>query len=383
MYKLVIGDREKIKLEVIKGNLSSKLIDYETYVKKALPDIQKAYSGATSTDVADSIPTITADWFIDQLTFNNKLRQIVQVYRMPNKTVDIPKITGGLKVFIQGEGYDIRTESGLDQASSGYTKPTMSKITLTAKKFSGITGWTSESEEDSVLNLPQLFLNKLAKAMADFEELAMIQGDENNALGLTGTVGGSYDNFPLTAGDVRYAFDGLIAIAPGSSPGWTPKDPSPSNIIDGGSDALTYDEMNQLFSVIEESAAKLTDIFIRPKVHARLRNDAEFEAFLTVDKIGQDRAANIKGFVGKYYDANVFVTDKVPVGTAFGTNSDDTLVIGFDRNELIIGDRRIVSFNKQHEFYRDVIEIRVDERIDFKALHNEGVALIADVKDTI
>jgi len=133
--------------------------------------------------------------------------------------------------------------------------------------------------------------------------------------------------------------------------------------------------------LIEDEGYQATDFFMRPKVAGRLRNITEFEEFQRLDAIGT-RAALIKGYVGTFYTADIFITNKIPVGTAFGTGATDSCVLAFDRSQYIVGDRRRTSFVRKHGFEEDVDEIRVTERIGFINKHNEGMAVIWDVEDS-
>ena len=152
-------------------------------------------------------------------------------------------------------------------------------------------------------------------------------------------------------------------------------------MIDGGEDKLTKEELDQLLAVLEDGGFQCTDMFMRAKVAARLRNTTEYEEFQRLDAIGS-RAALVKGYVGTFYTADIFVSNKIPVGTAFGTGATDSLVLGFDRKEFLIGDRRRVNFVRKHGFEEDVDEIRVTERIGFVHKHFEGVGAIYDVTDS-
>jgi len=174
------------------------------------------------------------------------------------------------------------------------------------------------------------------------------------------------------AGDVRYSFDGFLILNPGSdanTPYGVPDDTSPNNAIDGGSDKLTKEELDQAMALIEDQGFKATDGFMRAKVKGRLRNTTEYEEFQRLDAIGT-KAALIQGYVGTFYGVDLFTSNKMPVGTAFGTSSTDTCVLLFDRSNYFIGDRRRVGFVKKHGFEEDVDEIRVNERIGFAARHN-------------
>lgn len=348
---------------------------------------KRAYSsyGQVSSDYATPlIPTETANFFYDRIYWENKLRNIVTTIPMPRATFRIPVKTAGSKVYrATSDGVSFITELGLDGASSGYVSPTVSYLDLIATKFGSLSGWTTELEEDSIISIPQLMFEELAISMGEYEELAMLQGDESDGHSLTGTITGYDDpSSGFGAGDVRYSFDGMIFKAPGSNSNvWTPDDTSPENKFDGGSNKLTRDELNTLIAQIEEQGYECTDIFMRPKVAGRLRDDVEFEQFQSIKDIGTSKAALIKGFVGDFYGANVFVTNRIPEGTAFGTGADDSVVLGFDRRLPLIGDRRRISFVKRHAFTYDAEEIRVTERVAFNTKFNEGIAVINDVKN--
>lgn len=344
-----------------------------------------AYAGGESSDYSSPlIPNITAASLIDRVRWANKLRQLLTTVPMPGPTWVLPKLTAGVGVYRQREGYSVKTESGLDQDSSGYVRPTVGSVTMSANKFAAITGWTTELAEDSIISIPQLMFNELADSIGEYEELAMLQGDSADGNSLTGTISGYSDpSGGYGAGDVRYSFDGMLVLTPGTAaatPYGTPNDTSPENAVDGGSDLLTKDELDAILALIEDQGYVCTDMFMRAKTKARLRNITEFEEFNRLDAIGT-RAALIKGYVGSFYGADIFVSNKIPKGTAFGTGSDDACVLGFDRRQFLIGDRRKVSFVKKHGFEEDIDEIRVTERIGFVTKHNECLAVVWDVKD--
>jgi HK97 family phage major capsid protein len=206
---------------------------------KTNESFQRAYGGKESSDYSNPlIPTETANFFYDRIYWENRLRNIVSVIPMPRASFKIPVKTAGSSVYLQGEIKSLASESGLDQASSGYSGPTISYLTLTAVKHSGISGWSTELEEDSLISIPQLMFEELAVSIGEYEELSMLQGDYANGHTLTGTITG-WDNPPFTAGDVRYGYDGLIMLAPGTNANvWTPDSSDAENKFDGGLNKL-------------------------------------------------------------------------------------------------------------------------------------------------
>ncbi|MFQ5531116.1 MAG: phage major capsid protein [Candidatus Nanoarchaeia archaeon] len=358
-------------------NYNLKNVDQLVFDARNYQFTGKAFGGMTEGVAADggnTVPSLMANYFIDLIATKQTTRNIVKTIPVSGKTFEIPKLTAGDTVYLGGEGKHMLTEGGADQASSSMTKPTWGKITVTPQKLIGLTAFSTELEEDSALNIAQIAIEKLLYALSQWEEKAFIQGEANGT------------KFSWTAGDPRYAWDGFIDAIPGTELGtgsnWTPDDSSPSNWIDGGSNVLTKSELDQLLAKIEDQGGVCDAIYVTPVVQARMRDKSEFDIFQGLDKIGAD-AALIKGFVGRFYTANIYVNSHVPVGTTFGTNTDDAVVIGFDTTSPFIGDRRTITINERYEFYSDVIELQFTERLDFKFEHNELLAGIADVKNAV
>ena len=306
--RVVYGDEKRVKRAIMhQGEFFDKP---KSNIMSARDYHQKAYAGTITSNLSTLAPTLTANWLIDRIRWSNKLRQICNVIPMPSPIWTLPKMTAGDTVYYQLEGYSHEDESGIDHASAGYTRPTISSATMTAYKMSGLTGWSSELAEDSIIPIPELMFGELADSMADYEELAMVQGDAAYGNTIIGAVGGGFADYSASQGDVRYMFDGLLTLTPGTNTKGTygtADDTSPVNDIDGGDDKLTKEELDQLLAVIEDNNFTCTDMFMRAKVAARLRNTTEYEEFQRLDAIG-NRAALIKGYVGTFYTADIFAT---------------------------------------------------------------------------
>lgn len=342
----------------------------------------KAFTGmteGTDTEGGHTVPSPLANFFKDELPKNSWARKLFEVRSMGGKTLDIPLLTSGDAVYLSDEGKDLLTEGGADQASTSVSKPVWSQLTLTAKKFAGLTGYSTELEEDSVLNIAEIALMKIVRALNEYEEQAFIQGES----------GGS--KFGWSAGDTRRAFDGLIDIIQGAAAGtggnWTPDASTFTNWQDGASTKLTTEHMLQLLATIEENRGECNTIFVSPTIAARLRDPIEFEMLQTVKDIGPTEAALIKGFVGKFYTANIYVSHFMPTGVAVFNTSvvapKDSLIIGMDKDAVVIGDRRRAEILTRHRFYQDINEIRLTERIAFGAYYPQLVAGVADVQAAI
>ncbi len=347
----------------------------------------KVYAGQTSVaaEGGETVPTPLADYYMELLRDSTVLRQLFREIGMTAPTLEIPKQTGGMSLWKAGEGLDMSSEGGADATSDSTSRTTWGSVTLTNYKLGVLGGYTTELAEDSLIDIGRMVVENGALAMAEGEEKAWIWGD----------TGGDYFDYSATPGKPAYLYDGLYHQVPGTSPvaGKTAPDSSPSNIIDGGQDLLTFNELNDMLSRVEDQAGngRIDTILVPPKILARMRNPVEFEMFQTIDKIGADRAALLRGQVGDYYGARVISSGHLPVGGAtdpgtatanYVSAATDGVVLGFDSRAAVIGQRRAVELRTRHKFYNDLEEIRWLERVAFKVLRNEWTSMIVDVKNS-
>lgn len=350
-----------------------------------------AYAGHDSdnADGGETIPTPLSKRIIDIVDNATFMRQISRNIFMPSKTYEIPKKTALETSFRIREGRDWSLDVPTDSGGSAITKGTYSSITLTADKMGTISGYTTELDEDSLVSWGMQTIMGMARSHAEGQEKALLQGQ------LEGT--GTTSNLGYNAGNVRYMFDGLIwhieGDATSTGGNWTPDANTESEVmwIDGGSDVLTTDELNDCMAKVEENRHKLVYWIMRPKIRARMRDSTEFDQLQSMADIGQ-QAALIQGHVGRYYEGDIIVSSFLPTGAwtgadsgtdadgNFGTNADDTMVLGIDNRELVIGDRRRLEVRRRHRFYSDVNEIRMSSRFTFDVERAGGIAGINDVK---
>ena len=361
-----------------------KTFDASSY-KKA--QVNKAYSGHTSVaaEGGETIPTPLADYFMELLRDGTVLRQLFQEIPMTALTLEIPKMTAGNTMYFAGEGLDMATEGGASGSGSSISRTTWSSVTLTNYKLGVLTGYTTELAEDSLIDIGRMVVEQGALAMAAGEEQAWIWGDARG------------DFYTYTAGQPELKYNGLISETPGTGypTGATMNDVAPDNVIDGASDLLTFNELNDLLSRIEDQAGngKVDTLLVPPKVIARMRNPVEFEMFQSIDKIGADKAALLKGQVGDYYGAKIISSGFLPVGTdtapanadagsGFLSGTTDTMILGFDNRCATIGQRRAIEIRSRHKFYNDLEEVRFLERVAFQVMRNEWLGGIFDVKNS-
>jgi hypothetical protein len=360
--------------------------------RRATGIISKAAYAGHDSDAADggeTVPTPLSKRIINIVDNATFMRQISRGIYMPSKTYEIPKKTTLETSFRIREGRDWSTDVPTDAGGSAITKGVWTSITLTADKMGTISGYTTELDEDSLISWGMMTLMGMARSHGEGQEAALIQGQLAGA--------GTNSSLAYNAGNVRYMFDGLIwhieGDATSTGGNWTPDANTESDVmwIDGGSDVLTADELNDCMSKIEENRHELRYWIMRPKVRARMRDATEFEQLQSMKDIG-DQAALIKGHVGRYYTGDIIISSFIPSGAwtgantgtnasgTYGTNSDDTMVLGLDNRELVVGDRRRLEIRRRHRFYSDINEIRMSSRFTFDVERAGGIAGINDVK---
>lgn len=362
--------------------------------------IDKAYTAGQNTANADgghTVPSPLADYYIELLHDSTVLRQLFSQIFMTSKTFELPQLDSGLTGYILGEGADWTSESGASGSASGITKAGFSKHTMTNYKLGVFAGYTSELQEDSLIDIAEMLVQQGVIAMAKAEEQAWINGDADQT---AGQIGAGY-----TAGQPEYYYSGLIAEVPyasnsGTAPvgaGWTAKNQDFDAIIDNAQALLREKDLNKLMAITEanvEGDTRMSDILVSPYVLARMRDPIEFENFQRVDAIGADKAALLRGNVGDYYGTNIISSGFIPVGTdtapqdmdgtnGIVSNSTDTVVLGLNRDAAMIGMRREVELMQKHNFEGDYEELRWLERVAFHVTRPEFLAMIGDVKNAI
>jgi hypothetical protein len=348
--------------------------------------MSKAYSGHTSIAAqgGETIPTPLADYFLELIRDSTFLMQEFKHVNMTADTFEIPKMTGKNSAYLIGEGLDMTTEGGSNQSSNSYSRTTWSSITLNAVKLGVLTGYSSELAEDSLISVANMTMIEAVKQMAEAIEQAWIWGDTTGAIN-------SY-----AAGLPEKGFDGLVHQVPNSSAapaGWTPVNTSHDNMIDAAQALLTRDHLSAFINKLElvTGSRKMDTMIIPPAIIGRFRDNIEFEDFQSVSHIGKEKAALLRGEVGDFYGVKIVASGFIPQGgqtspaTATGnyvSTAADTMILGYNKEAMLIGDRRALEIKKRHRFYQDVEEVRVLTRLAWETARAEYLAGIFDVKNS-
>jgi len=111
--------------------------------------------------MVEQVPSI-----IDLLETYGKLRANATVWPMGAGQTLIPKVDGLLTMYVPGEG------GAITQAT-----PTIPAITLVPKTLCGLTAYSTELEEDSLVALGELLAGLFARSCAYYEDLCGFIGD--------------------------------------------------------------------------------------------------------------------------------------------------------------------------------------------------------------
>jgi HK97 family phage major capsid protein len=120
-----------------------------------------AQTGGGALVMAEQIPSI-----IMLLEQYGLFRRDAQVMPMGGGTTTVPKIDGLLTIYCPGEGGTITS-----------TDPSISVINLVPKTLYGLTVFSSELEEDSMVALGELLAGLFARSFAYYEDLCGFLGD--------------------------------------------------------------------------------------------------------------------------------------------------------------------------------------------------------------
>ncbi len=348
----------------------------------------KAYGGQSSVtaDGGELVPSPLANYIKEMLFNANFIRGITPTINLKSATLKLPIETGVPSAYVVGEGANIRSESGIDGSSDLLSKSTLSNIEFSVDKIGALVGWTTEIEEDSEIDIGRFVVDRGVMSLANSEESMAILGDSTGAI------------VSYQAGQPEILVDGIIHQVPHSDNStngglWTPVNTDYDNIIAGGSDVLTLNEVIKAQAIVNKNGKqqlKADTLVVPSMVYARMLHPVEFEPFSTLDKIGNS-ASVIAGHVGNIYGMNVIVSDNLPQGGVtspatmtgnFVTSDSDTVVLALNSKDYArFVMRRELELRSEHDFNTDSEKTRMLERIGWKSYRPELVSMIHNVKN--
>jgi HK97 family phage major capsid protein len=266
-------------------------------------------------------------------------RRDVRVVPMGRDTITTPKLVSGLTMYFTGEG-----------VAATQSQPVWTNVRLTAKKASVLTLYSSELDEDAVVNIGDILTGEIAYAYASGEDGCLFSGDG------TSTYGG------MTG--LRSIFNAGVGALAGA--------------VDAASGHDTMAEID---------ATDLAAVQGKLPQYVYTRGNPKWYCSQTVWGNVFERLIGASGGVTKdqasgrtvreYNGYPVEITPAMLAPAAPSTNFDDVALILFgDLNMSVsMGDRRgmTISRSTEYKFAEDQIAIKGTERFDINC-HNLGDA---------
>ena len=159
-----------------------------------------------------SVPDQMESAVIDLREERGVARRVLRVRAMAGDTLIVPRRTSGVTAYFVAENSEITaSDKGWDA------------ITLTARKLAVLTKYSSELNEDSILNIADDLAGEIAYAFADKEDECLFNGDGTSTYG--GIVGlksaiAAGSTFTAATGNTAFStldlddFEGMVGLLP-------------------------------------------------------------------------------------------------------------------------------------------------------------------------
>lgn len=344
----------------MKKNFLDTLI--KDYSKKDLALLRKALAVSADSgdsDVSSYLPAPLATQVLDYIREINLMRRLLNVFTMPARTWKKPKRASGMTAYYIPDGVQA-TESGFTSTS----------ITWTAKKLMSYCVIDEESVEDSQPNLIDQVLRDFGDAVAEAEELAILQGDPTHTATApspsSATTGNWYQR------DARLAFQGLFPAADGAGA---------ATEVNANNLAFDPDMINKaIYNLGKYGRNKANLICIVPSEQAtNIRGNSNFQdasvsgLALASYISGLGSAGEGDGLVTIIYGIKVYEAPQAPAGQA----------VVFWKSSPEIGDRRMIKVANAEVIEQDQRKYVVSERIAYNHNYVDALCLIKSLSQTI
>lgn len=268
------------------------------------------------------------------------------IWPMGAETVHIPRRSGGLSVYWEGEA-----EAGTE------TDPSFQLLGMTAKKMLMLHQHSSELSMDAVISLADILMTEFALAIATEEDRIGFNGD------------GSGGNSPGFAGFVGVLGAAANATAATADANFVP------HLVNGAAGA------NLTTEITEASLRAMTG-----KLHTWARGNAKWYMHRSVHAdLDGIQMGTSGGSVVKYQDPRsptimgypVVDTEALPVSPSAATTK--VMALGDLRRSWILGDRMSpeMETSEHYAFNTDQLTVRMKARVGFLAAHANGMVVYA------
>lgn len=292
-------------------------------------DIMKAMDTATATEGSEWIPRGLSSRLWEFIRVNTVVSSLFPQIEMPTDPFDVPIMTAGTEVFIQGESLEDNA------AKLDASQVSTSNVTLDAKKFAVRTILSTELEEDAVFAVAPMIVASIMRDQAEAYENAFINSD---------TAATHQDSNVTAANDVRKAFLGWRAKA---------IDESFSSAATGAIVATDFlDALTRMgrAAINRDGVVCVTG----PQGWNIIQS---FDDVRTVDKYGP-KASILTGEVGKLFGVAIVISGQYPEnlnasGVVDDITTDNTAWSFAKRDAFLQGNRRNVIIKTKEDIETD------------------------------
>lgn len=299
--------------------------------------VQKALSEGVNSAGGVFVPEEMQNEIIVLRNSYGLARRDLRVMPMGRDTMTIPKLVSGLTMYFTGEGI-----------AATQSQPVWGNVRLTAKKASVLTLYSSELDEDAVIDIGDTLISEIAYAYAVGEDGCLFSGDGTSTYG--GMIG------------LRTIFNSGVGSLAGA--------------VDAASGHDTMAEIDATdLALVQGKLPQYVYDLGTPKWYCSQTMWANvFERLIGASGgVTKDQASGRT--LREYNGYPVEITPAMLAPAAASTDASDVAMILFgDLNmSATMGDRRgmTISRSTEYKFAEDQIAIKGTERFDIN-VHNTG-----------
>jgi HK97 family phage major capsid protein len=308
-------------------------------------------SGPSTHYGADWIPIGFSADLIDVVRLQLKVAALHRRINMPAPTYKLPIGGTDVTAYLVGETITSGTPEGRPTASI----PTSGTgVTLDAKKIGALVYFSEEITEDSLIPVLPYLRDSMARAMANAQEHAVINGQK------TATIDTGYT---IASTDVRKAWDGYRY-----------------NCQSAAKVDLSTWSTTTATGLLRSLRSKMGKYGVDPKNLVWITSIAGYHQMLsnadllTLDKYGPN-ATLLSGELGKFDNIPIIVSEYVAenlntLGVYDGVTTTKTLVALLYTPSWLFGDRRSITVKTKDNPEDDNHLLVCHQRLDFKPLYD-------------
>ena len=224
------------------------ILGKDAVLKNKALDMYKAMDTVVAEDGGNLVQTILFQGILEKLRFQGVVAPLFTDLTMPSPTYQLPVELEQATIFLTPEN----TES-TGQTSYSSSNPTVGRMSLVAKKFTGMSFLSGELEDDAVIDIIRHIVDSHSKGLALGMDKAILDGD---------TASTHQDADVTGTRDVRTAFEGLRKLARGAS-----------LTVDAGGDAISLADIAGAEAALGKYAVNTEDLvwILSPKTYIQLK----------------------------------------------------------------------------------------------------------------